>query len=88
MSFNFISEALAFSKQIFIKLEIQVVIAYIQSLMKIQSNVNSSKPLVKLIGLLNEISLNILKYVNIGLVYGVSQASQMSNMLVFYTLNK
>ena len=64
MSFNFISEALAFSKQIFIKLEIQVVITYIQSLMKIQSNVNSSKPLVKLIGLLNEISLNILKYVN------------------------
>ena len=51
-------------------------------------HVNSSKQLVKLIGLLNEILLNILKYINIGLVYGVCQASQMSNMLVFYTLNK
>lgn len=56
--------------------------------MKIQSNANSSKQLMELLGLDNEISLNILKYVNIGLVYGVSQASQMSNMLVFYTLNK
>ena len=56
--------------------------------MQIQSNVNSSKQLVKLIGLLNEILLNILKFINIGLVYGVCQASQMSNMLVFYTLNK
>ena len=51
-------------------------------------HVNSSKQLVKLIGLLNEILLNILKYINIDLVYGVCQASQMSNMLVFYTLNK
>ena len=51
-------------------------------------HVNSSEQLVKLIGLLNEILLNILKYISTGLVYGVCQASQMSNMLVFYTLNK
>ena len=54
--------------------------------MKIQSNANSSKQLMELLGLDNEISLNILKYVNYKFsLWSLSSISNIWHVSFLYT---